>query len=202
MEALKVAEKHEAAERSRWDWIGLTMNTQCDIMYVGEKWTRVKGEQSQTQHKNTEKNQSCLAWKHSRYEAAVFRGRIVCVLSFYLNQLFKNFNSLCHSNRMKSESSSTFICRERASDLFKFSLRFCCSASVGRCVCMYCLRAITQTIALKGMLSYRIHELKIHPRLLLLLNGETFSSFSSADSFYRTVHGGRVEWVDSKRSEN
>lgn len=73
MEALMVAEKHEAAERSRLDWIGL--DWQCDIVYVGEKWTRVKGEQSQTQKEK--KYQSSFAWKHSRISVCFLSKSII-----------------------------------------------------------------------------------------------------------------------------
>lgn len=129
IEALKVARTMAGS-----GWMEPAESRQCthksDNMDVGENGLRSKGEQIQIQKRNERKNQSQL-------QIFIFiLGSVVSRRTFLLlNQLFKNFNSTGHFIRMKSESSSSSICRIRI-DLLKFSLRLCRLAWVWMFVCI------------------------------------------------------------------
>lgn len=90
----------------------LTKSTQSDFIYVGEKWTWVNDEASQMQSEKSSRRKSISRRPKTFSHSALFPSAIPENTEvFFPNQLFKNFNSLCHPNRMKSESSSSSICR-------------------------------------------------------------------------------------------
>lgn len=72
--------------------------------------------------------------------------------------IIKNVQFAWYFNCMKSESSSSFICRRTRNETTFSHFHYVCAVS-DVCVCS-CIPARDNTKALKGMLSYHVHEVE------------------------------------------